>query len=95
MRLTDAALDALVHNMPFVRSKVRRASVVWRYLGGPRTRAKHALDISGGHTGHVNVARCGLYSWSSAIWMGTGSQDEYDRVDQLPECKSCCRTLAG
>jgi hypothetical protein len=70
-------------------------SVTWRYLPTPRVRAKHALDVNFSNvTGHANTSRCGLYCWDSAMWHGSGSQGEHDKLDRLPRCKHCERTLA-
>lgn len=68
--------------------------VTWRYLPGPRIRAKHALNVSEGTvTGHVSTSRCGIYSYEGVSWLGTGTQGEYEKLDRLPRCKSCEKTL--
>lgn len=68
--------------------------VTWRYLPGPRIRAKHALNVSEStFTGHVSTSRCGIYSYDGVSWLGTGRQGEYEKLDRLPRCKSCEKTL--
>lgn len=67
-----------------------RSDFTWRYIS--RGKAKHALALrSSAATGHASIAECGsspawFDPWS---WMGTGSQDEYDRIEELPECARC------
>jgi hypothetical protein len=56
----------------------------WRYL--PGRRVKHALREETAHTG---VAECGAAPRFGLMWFGTGSQDEYERVEALPACKRC------
>lgn len=60
----------------------------WRYTG-PRGRVKHAV----GHGDVSRRAECGLEVYNSSYWFGTGSQDEYDKLESLPECKRCLREL--
>lgn len=41
---------------------------------------------------HVHPAAvCGLSGPRSWWWRGTGSQDEYERAEALPTCKTCER----
>lgn len=57
----------------------------WQYTD--RGRVKHAVydDL---------VARCGAVAvYELDTWRGTGSQDEYDRLEQLPECQRCRKIL--
>jgi hypothetical protein len=75
---------------------ISRATITWRYLS--RGKAKHALPLDGNAvTGHQVSALCGtMPAWfaPSPAWMGTGSQTEYETVDELPECRRCARLLA-
>lgn len=56
----------------------------WRYL--PASKVKHLLaNVSDA------AAVCGIYTLPASRWRGTGSQDEYDRLELLPECRRCLR----
>lgn len=58
----------------------------WRYLPGGTV--KHGFtELPGG----FGTAFCGQSPvwYAPDEWRGTGSQDEYERVEQLPECKRC------
>lgn len=58
----------------------------WRYL--PTGKVKHLLaNVSDA------AAMCGVYTLPSSVWRGTGSQDEYERLEQLPECRLCLRYI--
>lgn len=59
----------------------------WRYLPGGTV--KHLL-------GRVSDsgAICGVYAWPSWSWRGTGSQDEYERLDRLRSCRRCLRMIS-
>jgi hypothetical protein len=63
--------------------------ITWRYL--PASKVKHALEGGGG--GHGPSALCGTSARTSDYWCGTGSQAEYETVEQLPECRRCARIL--
>jgi hypothetical protein len=54
----------------------------WKYL--PTGRVRHALSTV---VPNVVAAECGV--WTFGWWYGTGSQDEYDKLDALPPCKRC------
>lgn len=58
----------------------------WRYL--PHGKVKHAML-----TAHSAFAHCGVSTWDSAQWCGTGTQREYERVTELPKCRNCVRTV--
>lgn len=57
---------------------------VWRYV--PRGEVKHRLRCS-----TAVRAVCGFSVWTPSDWFGTGSQLEYERVDELPECQLCLK----
>lgn len=38
-------------------------------------------------------AECGLEVWNVHDWRGTGSQDEYDRIEQMPRCQRCLKAV--
>lgn len=60
--------------------------VTWRYLF--HGRVKHA--VGRGPNGWVErSAECGAGPDISGDWYGSGTQDEYDRVKELPACKRC------
>ena len=65
---------------------MKRRHATWRYL--PKGRVRHALRDSG-----YSTALCGIGVWVFSQWLGTGSQREYERVEELPECKRCAREL--
>jgi hypothetical protein len=65
---------------------VEPAHVEWRYL--PRSEVKHALTQSD----HA-AAACGLYVLPASMWLGTGSQVEYETVAGLRACRSCVKAL--
>lgn len=77
-------------------SAYSRRSVTWRYL--PRRTVKHALLVDSGISGHRSTALCGISpSWfapDTEQWWGTGTQDEYEQAERLPECRRCARLLA-
>lgn len=56
----------------------------WRYLHGGRV--AHALRVAGDA-----VAVCGVDNGWWGWWYGTGTQDEYERVAQLPRCQRCVK----
>ena len=70
--------------------------VVWRYTS-PTAQAKHAIDLlTGGHTmspGHAARAVCGTELWRPEDWMGSGTQAEAERLEQLPRCKRCLSAM--
>lgn len=57
----------------------------WRYLY--RGRAKHSVNVEAQHAN----AQCGRGPELFECWYGTGSQDEYDRVSELPACGQCMK----
>lgn len=57
----------------------------WRYTSD-RAKVKHGLWT----TSH-NQAVCGLRVTVSHFWKGTGSQEEYERVEALPKCSRCVK----
>lgn len=57
----------------------------WRYVHGGRV--KHSVCAERKHASAV----CGVGPWWFDNWRGTGSQDEYERVAQLPVCKRCAK----
>lgn len=63
-----------------------RAYVEWRYL--PRGLVAHALD-----TASEAAAICGASAGHGDYWLGTGTQDEYERAATLPECRRCAARL--
>lgn len=73
----------------------RRSLVTWRYIQRRNPRVVHALRIRS--EGHDATALCGAAPvWfvpSSQQWYGSGSQDEYEQVARLPECKRCAKLL--
>jgi hypothetical protein len=58
----------------------------WLYLKNGRV--THALST---FTGSRFSAECGIAGWAG--WYGTGSQDEYDRVAELPQCQNCVKVI--
>lgn len=57
----------------------------WRYIEFGHV--KHALRRSSDR-----AALCGTGPhWCAPDWYGTGSQAEYERVAELPECRRCLR----
>lgn len=41
-----------------------------------------------------NAALCGrMPSWPNHLWLGTGSQDEYERAETMRSCSLCLRKL--
>ena len=58
-----------------------RDAVAWVYL--PNGRVRHALHH------HSVAALCGLLPPLDGDWWGTGSQEEYERVAKLSECRRC------
>jgi len=34
---------------------------------------------------------CGIQAWTFDYWLGAGSQEEYEKVASLPNCRSCVR----
>lgn len=58
----------------------------WRYTFNGRVR--HALRKSADH-----IAICGAAPSLFYDWYGTGSQEEYERVESLPDCARCTRLL--
>lgn len=73
-----------------------RAAVTWRYL--PDRRVRHALIVDASLlSGYYSTSLCGTSpTWfrGSDEWRGTGSQAEYERVEELRECGRCTRLLA-
>jgi hypothetical protein len=62
----------------------------WRYL--PNGRTRHAIDPAPAvdeDTLGLAVSVCGAYALEPDEWHGTGTQDEYERVETLPACKRC------
>lgn len=70
-------------------SKLRREGESWKYL--KRGTVVHYL--SDGIYGPRPVAECGASTLHSSDWRGTGTQEEYERVEALPECKKCLHKL--
>lgn len=65
------------------------AGYEWRYTS--RGRVVHAIRRSS-----EVIGRCGMGpGWLSSEWLGTGSQDEYDRAAELPKCKRCVDLIKG
>lgn len=62
-----------------------------RRYTGPRGKVAHLLPPRALADGYVASALCGLWAWHHSAWRGTGSQDEYDRAESLPTCKTCER----
>lgn len=60
----------------------------WRYL--PQGTVRHAVNAVGGV---VCVAACGVATWSSIDWYGTGCMHEYEMVAALPDCQRCVRIM--
>lgn len=60
----------------------RPAGVEWRYA--PRRKVVHALEPPIG-----TRAICGTEVFGSALWMGTGTQEEYETAAALPMCRRC------
>lgn len=54
----------------------------WRFTSW-RGGVAHDVDLVYG------VARCGLEAENASMWMGTGTQDEYERAAVLPACRRC------
>lgn len=74
------------------KSKTARALVTWRYLANRKV--KHAVPVNTmWYTGHDPISLCGIIIVVPDQWRGTGSQEEYDTVDSLPECKRCTALL--
>lgn len=60
--------------------------IVWRYLR--RGKVKHAVGQKA--DGWVErVAECGVGIDLFEDWFGTGTQDEYEKAEQLPACRRC------
>lgn len=67
--------------------------IEWRYLKGGQVR--HALRKRFGFGSIFNDSltdrsECGLIRYR---WLGTGTQDEYENVEKLPECATCIRRI--
>lgn len=58
----------------------------WLYLKNGKV--AHALST---FTGSRFSAECGVYTFAG--WHGTGSQDEYDRAAELPQCQRCVKVI--
>ena len=57
----------------------------WRATaGGGR---KHVVNTASKHV----AALCGVSVWTFDRWYGTGSQKEYEKLEQLDPCKSCLK----
>lgn len=56
----------------------------WRYMPGASVR--HAMIAE-----TVFITACGIADIPKAMWHGTGSQDEYDKVERLRDCLLCNR----
>lgn len=78
----DEGMRAVVDR---VLDEARRTNWHWRYL--VTGKVAHALrpPIAG-------AAACGVDGWSTE-WLGTGSQDEYERAATLPRCLRCLRRI--
>lgn len=57
----------------------------YRYL--PGSKVKHELVWE-----RSNSSRCGIVCIPASVWMGTGSQMEYETAQRLPLCKNCERS---
>lgn len=69
----------------------------WRYLGVQPT-VKHAIYYNSHGRGAVHsnsTAVCGRSPAWYNDWFGTGSQKEYERLDELRECYDCINMLEG
>lgn len=74
---------------------------VFRYPSSKAT-TKHAIRVNLGDgterlTGNRS-AECGrspVWYAPSPAWLGTGSQEEYEKNDSLPLCKRCLVKLSG
>lgn len=76
-----------------------RESVTWRYL--PTGEVRHAIYLQDA-SDFYPPALCGVQPRERSRWRvkqqlpgwyGTGTQDEYERVETLPECKRCAVLL--
>jgi hypothetical protein len=63
--------------------------VEWRYIAGGNVR--HAI-VPGLYTS-TSEAACGLYVVPASSWLGTGSQEEYERAEGLRPCRSCLAAI--
>lgn len=64
----------------------RFAYELWKYVEGGSVVHHLASSVSA-------VATCGLWRPGSHVWRGTGTQEEYETVAILPECKNCLKNL--
>lgn len=64
------------------------SGVEWRYVPGGRETVKHALTYP-----VAAAAVCGVTLIPSSDWLGTGSQREYERVEELRPCRRCLALL--
>lgn len=55
----------------------------------PRGRVRHALVSP-----TMGEALCGFGVRAATGWLGTGSQAEYERLAELPVCRSCVLAAA-
>jgi hypothetical protein len=53
----------------------------WRYT--PQGGQRHAVSLG------MAVAECGRTVLPASAWRGAGSQEEYERVATLPDCRRC------
>jgi hypothetical protein len=53
-------------------------------------RVAHLLDESSSPNVGTDEALCGIWAgFGSAVWLGTGTQDEHERAAELPLCSRC------
>lgn len=64
----------------------RWAYELWKYVEGGKV--VHHIPSSVSLT-----STCGLWQPGPHIWRGTGTQEEYETADELPECKNCLDKL--
>ena len=67
-----------------------RTEMYWRYLG------KRSVAVHGFQQVVTVMALCGVAPslfGSSADWLGSGSQAEYDKAASLSLCQNCLRMI--
>jgi hypothetical protein len=61
----------------------------------PRGRIAHLLRPGGQPAAGRPLALCLLYPRLHTSWLGTGSQEEYDKAASLPLCGKCAAAAKG
>lgn len=77
----------------YLWTKVQIDRVEWRYTSAKGVKKHAVYRTVRDHGSLSNTSYCHMELIDASQWMGTGSQDEIDRLATLDYCTSCLRTL--